>query len=141
MSELILNYSYPSHDVRHAYRLFVHMAWMRADDLLALQRAYEILARAYNVPAPNVYWLPEKRFYDNRVGKTEADGSAIRIMHPERFRLNRWKDERGRRMNTLDRWHHVILHEWHHYLYWANYEKKADAFAEGFFNAPSSARM
>ena len=39
----------------------------------------------------------------------------------------RWK--RGRKYNSERQWVHMIYHELGHYIFWADAERKADAFA------------
>ncbi|MGH7822560.1 MAG: hypothetical protein ACREQ9_22595 [Candidatus Binatia bacterium] len=82
--------------------------------------AIRSLCRFYNLRAPKVVWF-EYLDWGKSGGRTYEDGK-IHLVHPEN-----WK--RGRKYNSERRWINTVYHEFGHYVFWADAERKADTFA------------
>jgi hypothetical protein len=94
--------------------------FFRSHELRDFQRAMVSLSQYYRLPTPKVTW-----FHYLDWGKTAGrtfDNGALHLVHPES-----WK--RGRKYNSERQWVHMIYHEMGHYIFWADAERKADAFA------------
>lgn len=100
---------------RQVYR---HLAEHYANlDSRGITKAITILSRYYRVRRPRrIEWYE----YIDR-GRTWAllyEDGTMHVVHPEN-----WK-------STPREWIKTVLHEWKHYLYWFEMEKKADKYAE-----------
>jgi len=84
------------------------------------RRAMIALSRFYSLATPRVAWF-EYLDWGKSGGRTYEDGK-IHLVHPEN-----WK--RGRKYNSERRWINTVYHEVGHYIFWADAERKADAFA------------
>jgi hypothetical protein len=84
------------------------------------RRAVVTLSRFYHLPSPRVVWF-EYLDWGKSGGRTYEDGK-IHLVHPEN-----WK--RGRKYNSERRWINTVYHEFGHYIFWADAERKADMFA------------
>lgn len=82
--------------------------------------AISSLCRFYHLKMPNVEWF-EYLDWGKTAGKTYENGK-IYLVHPEN-----WK--RGRKYNSERKWVNTVYHELGHYIFWADAESKADAFA------------
>jgi hypothetical protein len=83
-------------------------------------RAVTALCRFFHLPRPRVEWF-EYLDWGKTAGRTYENGK-IHLVHPEN-----WKN--GRKYNSERQWIHTVYHEMGHYLFWADAEKKAEAFA------------
>ena len=84
------------------------------------KKAISHLNRFYHVKMPRIDWF-EYIDWGKTAGKTYANGK-IHLVHPEN-----WK--KGRKYNSERKWINMVLHEFAHYIFWADAEKKADNFA------------
>jgi hypothetical protein len=84
------------------------------------RRAIIALSRFYNLGTPKVAWF-EYLDWGKTGGRTYDDGK-IHLVHPEN-----WK--RGRKYNSQRHWINTVYHEMGHFVFWADAERKADAFA------------
>lgn len=84
------------------------------------QRAMLYISQYYRLPTPRVTWF-EYLDWGKTAGRT-FDNGELHLVHPEH-----WK--RGRKYNSERQWIHMIYHELGHYIFWADAERKADAFA------------
>src|ERR1700724_142594 len=91
------------HDLRKAY----------------FRRAVSKFCRYYHVKSPRIEWY-EYIDWGKTAGKTFEDG-RIHLVHPEN-----WK--RGRVYKSERMWVQTVYHELAHYLFWADAERKAEAF-------------
>lgn len=85
----------------------------------SFRRAVSGFCRYYNLKLPRVEWY-EYIDWGKTAGKTYEDG-RIHLIHPEN-----WK--RGRVYKSERMWIQTLYHEMGHYLFWADAERKADAF-------------
>ncbi|MBI4517031.1 MAG: hypothetical protein HY699_14580 [Deltaproteobacteria bacterium] len=83
-------------------------------------RAVGAICRFFNLKRPRVAWF-EYIDWGRTGGKTYEDGK-IHLVHPEN-----WKN--GRKYNSERQWVNMVFHEMGHYVFWADAERKADAFA------------
>ena len=83
-------------------------------------RAITELCRFYKLKRPMVEWF-EYLDWGRTAGRTYENGK-IHLVHPEN-----WK--RGRKYNSEKQWVNAVYHEMGHYVFWADAERKADAFA------------
>jgi len=83
-------------------------------------RAVGALCRFFNLRRPHVEWF-EYIDWGRTGGKTYENGK-IHLVHPEN-----WKN--GRKYNSERQWVNMVFHEMGHYIFWADAERKADAFA------------
>ena len=83
-------------------------------------RAIAEICRFYKLKRPQVQWF-EYLDWGRTAGRTYEDGK-IHLVHPEN-----WK--RCRKYNTEKQWVNTVYHEMGHYVFWADAERKADAFA------------
>jgi hypothetical protein len=83
-------------------------------------RAVGLMCRFYHLKRPKVLWF-EYIDWGRTAGKTYEDGK-IHLVHPEN-----WK--KGRKYNSERQWINMVYHEMGHYVFWADAESKADAFA------------
>ena len=74
----------------------------------------------YHLRSPRVEWF-EYLDWGKSAGRCYEDG-MIHLVHPEN-----WK--RGRKYNSEKQWVNAVYHEMGHYVFWADAERKADAFA------------
>lgn len=84
------------------------------------KKAISYLSRFYHIRMPQVNWF-EYIDWGKTAGITYANGK-IHLVHPEN-----WK--KGRKYNSERKWINMVLHEFAHYIFWADAEKKADNFA------------
>ncbi len=84
------------------------------------KKAISNLSRFYHIRNPQVDWF-EYIDWGKTAGITYANGK-MHLVHPEN-----WK--KGRKYNSERKWINMVLHEFAHYLFWADAEKKADNFA------------
>lgn len=84
------------------------------------RRAIISISRYYNLRMPKVVWF-EYLDWGKSGGRTYEDGK-IHLVHPEN-----WK--RGRKYNSERRWINTVYHEFGHYIFWADAERKANTFA------------
>ncbi len=84
------------------------------------KKAISNLSRFYHIRMPQVDWF-EYIDWGKTAGITYPNGK-IPLVHPEN-----WK--KGRKYNSERKWINMVLHEFAHYLFWADAEKKADNFA------------
>lgn len=84
-------------------------------------QAVRSLCRFYRLKRPKVEWF-EYIDWGRVVGKTYEDGK-IHLVHPEN-----WKN--GRKYNSRKQWVDAVFHEFGHYVFWADAERKADLFAK-----------
>ncbi len=108
-----------------AVRRKVHMLLERFfDDYQKpdFDNAMQLLADAYGAK------VPEVTFYEylgyGRVGGFTWEDGKIELQHPEN-----WKKAR---INSKAKWVRTVLHEFAHYLFWADAEAKADRFENHF---------
>jgi hypothetical protein len=87
----------------------------------AFRRAISEFCRYYSVKPPRIDWY-EYIDWGKTAGKTFEDG-RIHLVHPEN-----WK--RGRVYNSERMWIETVYHELAHYLFWADAERKAEAFVQ-----------
>jgi predicted SprT family Zn-dependent metalloprotease len=87
----------------------------------AFRRAISEFCRYYSVKPPRIEWY-EYIDWGKTAGKTFEDG-RIHLVHPEN-----WK--RGRVYYSERMWVQTVYHELAHYLFWADAERKAEAFAQ-----------
>jgi hypothetical protein len=83
-------------------------------------RAMGLMCRFYHLKRPRIEWF-EYIDWGRTAGKTYEDGK-IHLVHPEN-----WK--KGRKYNSERQWINAVYHEMGHYVFWADAESKADAFA------------
>jgi hypothetical protein len=83
------------------------------------RRAIAGFCRYFNVKPPRIEWY-EYIDWGKTAGKTFEDG-RIHLVHPEN-----WK--RGRVYKSERMWVQTVYHELAHYLFWADAERKAEAF-------------
>lgn len=83
-------------------------------------RAVSAMSRFYHLKRPRVEWF-EYIDWGRAAGKTYEDGK-IHLVHPEN-----WKN--GRKYNSERQWINAVYHEFGHYVFWADAERKADTFA------------
>jgi hypothetical protein len=89
-------------------------------DMVAFNRAVSALCRFYNLKRPSVEWF---EYLDwGRVAGTTYEDGKIHMVHPEN-----WKN--GRKYNSERQWINALYHEFGHYVFWADAERKADTFA------------
>jgi hypothetical protein len=94
--------------------------FFRSHEPRDFQRAMVNLSQYYRLPTPKVTWF-DYLDWGKTAGRT-FDNGALHLVHPES-----WK--RGRKYNSERQWVHMIYHEMGHYIFWADAERKADAFA------------
>jgi hypothetical protein len=88
--------------------------------MVAFNRAVRALCRFYSLKRPSVEWF---EYLDwGRVAGTTYEDGKIHMVHPEN-----WKN--GRKYNSERQWINAVYHEFGHYVFWADAERKADTFA------------
>lgn len=95
-------------------------AFFRTYRMADFNNAIRALSRFYHLRRPRVEWY-EYLDWGKTAGRTYEDGK-VHLVHPEN-----WK--KGRKYNSERRWIHTVYHEFGHYVFWADAERKADAFA------------
>ncbi len=95
-------------------------SFFRDHKVAEFRRAVSLMCAFYRLKRPRVEWY-EYLDWGKTAGKTYENGT-IHLVHPEN-----WK--RGRKYNSERQWVNVVYHELGHYIYWADAERKADAFA------------
>lgn len=85
----------------------------------AFRRAVSDFCGYYEVKPPRIEWF-EYIDWGRAAGKTFEDG-RIHLVHPENW-------QRGRVYNSERMWVQTVYHELAHYLFWADAERKAEAF-------------
>lgn len=95
-------------------------AYFRTHKVSEFRRAVGEFCRFYGVKRPRIEWY-EYIDWGKTAGKTYENG-RIHLIHPEN-----WK--RGRIYNTERMWVQTFYHEMGHFLFWADAERKADAFS------------
>ena len=108
----------PSSDRRLVDRWLV--SFFRDYALADFNRAISSMCRFYHLARPQVEWF-EYLDWGTTAGRTYENGK-IHLVHPEN-----WK--RGRKYNSERQWVQTVHHEMAHFLFWADAERKADAFA------------
>lgn len=86
---------------------------------LMFRRAISSFCRFYGVKQPHIEWF-EYIDWGRTAGRTFEDG-RIHLVHPEN-----WK--RCRVYNSERMWVQTVYHELAHYVFWADAERKAEAF-------------
>jgi len=86
----------------------------------AFRQAVAAICRFYRLKRPRIEWF-EYIDWGRLAGKTYEDGK-IHLVHPEN-----WKN--GRKYNSRKQWIDAVFHEFGHYVFWADAERKADLFA------------
>ncbi|SRR5579883_1542279 len=85
----------------------------------AFRRAISDFCAYYELKPPRIEWY-EYIDWGRVAGKTFEDG-RIHLVHPENWR-------RGRVYKSERMWVQTVYHELAHYLFWADAERKAEAF-------------
>lgn len=89
--------------------------------------AVRLLSEFYKLPLPKIRWY-EKINNGRILGLTEENGT-ISLTHPEDFK----RMQAGKTFQpTCAQWVGVVLHEWAHYLWHIEEERKADLYARKF---------
>jgi len=86
------------------------------NDFKEFQRAVRRLCDFFNVK------FPEIKFYDNLMGNTMGEctqDGELHLLTPNKYHSKDYK-----------RWTKTFFHEFGHYIYYANWEKKAEEFAK-----------
>jgi len=96
------------------------IAFFREHHAPDFNRAITEICRFYKLKRPMVEWF-EYLDWGRTAGRTYENGK-IHLVHPEN-----WK--RGRKYNSEKQWVNAVYHEMGHYVFWADAERKADAFA------------
>lgn len=83
--------------------------------------AIQLLCDFFKIKQPSIEWY-EWIDRGKTIGLTIESGH-IQLVHPEHFKTNR-------KYNTKEQWRNAVLHEFGHYLFWADAERKANLFAK-----------
>lgn len=88
--------------------------------------AIGLLAQWYEIPRPKVTFFTRLNAADTIGGLTFEDGQ-IHLQHPEDYKRSSTSNSSTRRT-----WVRTVIHEWAHYVLWANAEHKAELYERRF---------